>query len=103
MPALKAKLNVTRIDKGGLFPGKKGTYLDVVFMENRDGRDEYGNDGFIVQDLGKEARERGERGPILGNWSYWDDRGRKNEPQRAPTSTPQDRNEGADPDDDIPF
>ena len=63
-----AKLDVTKIDKTALFRGAKGTYLDIVIWDNKDGTDQYGNDGFITQDIGKERREAGERGPILGNW-----------------------------------
>lgn len=64
----KLKIDVTKIDKAHLFKGEKGTYLDCTLMENRDGPDQYGNDGFIVQDTSKEAREAGERGPIIGNF-----------------------------------
>ena len=66
----KLKINVNLIDKTHLFKGAKGTYLDVTLMENKGGTDEYGNDGFIVQDIGKEAREAGEKGPIIGNWRH---------------------------------
>lgn len=66
----KLKINVNLIDKTHLFKGAKGTYLDVTLMENKDGLDQYGNDGFIVQDIGKEAREAGEKGPIIGNWKH---------------------------------
>ena len=66
----KLKINVNLIDKTHLFRGAKGTYLDVTLMENKDGPDQYGNDGFIVQDIGKEAREAGEKGLIIGNWRH---------------------------------
>lgn len=66
----KLKINVNLIDKTHLFRGAKGTYLDVTLMENKDGTDQYGNDGFIVQDIGKEAREAGEKGNIIGNWRH---------------------------------
>lgn len=64
---ISAKLNVSKILKDRLYKGEKGTYLDITLLENRDGPDEYGNDFMVVQDLGKEAREKGEKGPILGN------------------------------------
>ena len=63
-----AKINCQKIDKAHLFAGEKGTYLDVCLMENRDGPDQYGNDGFVCQGVSKDARDRGERGPIIGNW-----------------------------------
>ncbi len=62
------KINCSRIDKKYLFDGKNGKYLDLVLFENKGGPDRYGNTGFVVQDLGKEARDRGEKGEILGNY-----------------------------------
>ena len=62
------KINVTKIDKAALFEGKNGKYLDLVLFDNRDGVDQYGNHGFVTQDIGKARREAGERGPIIGNW-----------------------------------
>jgi len=63
-------IDVTKIDKNALYKGKKGTYLNLTLLENKDGEDQYGNHGFIVQDIGKERRDAGERGPILGNWKH---------------------------------
>ena len=57
---IRAKINVSKILKDKLFKGEKGTYLDITLMENKDGTDQYGNDYMVVQDLGKEARERGD-------------------------------------------
>ena len=66
----RLKIDVTKIKKELLFTGAKGTYMDLTLMDNRDGPDQYGNDGFIVQDVGKERREAGEKGPIIGNWKH---------------------------------
>ena len=66
----RLKIDVKKIDKALLFAGAKGTYLDATLMDNREGTDQYGNDGFIVQDIGKERREAGEKGPIIGNWKH---------------------------------
>ena len=63
-----ANINVTRIDKTALYEGKNGKYLSLVFFDNKDGPDQFGNDGFVTQDLGKERRMAGEKGPIIGNW-----------------------------------
>lgn len=65
---ISAKINASKIDKAHLFKGEKGTYLDIILVENRDGPDQYGNDGFVCQGVSKEAKDRGERGPIIGNW-----------------------------------
>ncbi len=67
----RLKIDVTKINKDLLFIGAKGKYMDLTLMDNRDGgTDQYGNDGFIVQDVGKERREAGEKGPIIGNWKH---------------------------------
>jgi hypothetical protein len=66
----RLRIDVTKIDKSALYKGAKGTYLDVTLLDNRDGTDQYGNDGMIVQDIGKERREAGEKGAILGNWKH---------------------------------
>ena len=59
------KIDVTKIDKKYLFKANSGAvYLDVVLFRN-DGK--YGDDHVVVQSISKEAREAGEKGPILGN------------------------------------
>lgn len=58
------------MDKKAFFTGKKGVYADITLLPNRNGQDDFGNDFMVVQDLGKEARERGEKGPILGNAKF---------------------------------
>ncbi len=63
-------IDVTKIDKSAIYEGKKGKYITLTLMDNRDGVDQYGNDGFIVQDIGKQQREAGEKGPIVGNWKH---------------------------------
>ena len=89
----KLKINVNLIDKAHLFRGTKGTYLDVTLMENKDGPDQYGNDGFIVQDIGKEARESGQKGPVIGNWRLL---------QKRTADKPAPKDEGLAPDE-CPF
>lgn len=65
-------INTAKIDKTAIYEGKTGKFLNLTLMENRDGPDQYGNDGFIIQDIGKERREAGERGPIVGNYKNRD-------------------------------
>jgi hypothetical protein len=72
---IKLKIHTWKIDKGALYEGKNGKYLNCVLFENRDGQSEYGDDGFIVQDITKEQREAGERGPIIGNWRNLETKG----------------------------
>jgi len=62
---ITASIDVSKIDKGALYEGKKGTYLDIVLIETPDSQ--YGNDFMVVQGLSKERRDAGEKGAILGN------------------------------------
>ena len=63
---LKISIDVTKIDKKRLYKGKKGTYLNAAILL-RDEPDQYGNDGFIAEEVSKEERESGTKGTILGN------------------------------------
>ena len=87
MKILKLKIDVTKIDKTRLFQGQKGTYLDAtLFLE--DEPDQYGNHGMITQDVSKEEREAGQKGPILGNGKIaWEGESRRtNDPEIRYTS-----------------
>jgi len=66
MKPITVKLDVTKIDKTALFKGKSGTYLDLAIWPNKDGV-RYGQTHYVVQQLSKERRDKGERGPIVGN------------------------------------
>jgi len=61
---ISISINYDKIDKARLFPGQKGTYLDMVLIERND---QYGNNYMVVQSVSKEEREQGVRGEILGN------------------------------------
>ena len=61
------KIDVKKIRKDLLFVGAKGTYLDLVLFENRDGPGQYGDTHYVVQGVSKERKEAGEKGPIIGN------------------------------------
>jgi len=94
----KAKIDVLKVLKQYLFQGKSGKYLDIVCFVNKDGKDKYENDGFIVQEISKEARQNGEKGPIIGNWRWMEEK------PKASTSAPKAASEKQDdPDSDIPF
>jgi len=104
------KIDVTKIDKALLYQGQKGTYLNIVLMENREGKDQYGNDGFVKQETSKEQRAAGIKGPIIGNWKHVGSSAPKQErgtPQR-PAGIPPRSKPAPDPEldvegDDIPF
>lgn len=108
---IKIKINVTRILKEYLFEGKNGKYLDLVAWPNKNGAGQYGDTHFVVQDLPRDAREKGEQGPILGNLTLPDDEQQqprqkyqgdgRSERKPEPKEGPLDRS--LDDDDDIPF
>jgi len=100
----RATLNVDKIDRSAIFTGVKGKYLNLTFFEHKNGRDEYGQDGFIAQDIGKDRRLAGERGPIIGNWSYIEAKApaqKEMRPEPVNMSIPANRPSAQD--DDIPF
>ena len=88
---IRIKLDVTKIEKHRLFKGKKGgIYLDATTFINLDEQDQYGQNGFISQDVSKEERDQGVKGPIIGNVKVFyrdDEQPRQEQP----------------PEDDIPF
>lgn len=102
---IRIKMDVKKINKSQLFVGAKGTYMDLTLMDNRDGTDEYGNDGFVVQDIGKERREAGEKGPIVGNWKHIGQKPSPRQESRGMPPAPEHRDNSATDhmDDDIPF
>lgn len=63
---ISMRINLNQIEKGRLYNGTKGTYLDaVIFL--KDEVDQYGNSGMVVQSITAEQKASGERGSILGN------------------------------------
>ena len=97
---INLNIDVTKIDKSALYKGAKGTYLNIsLFLDESGQPDQYNNNGFMVQDLGKERRENGEKGAVLGNARYVK-RDNQQSPAPRPSSAPA---EAYDEDDDIPF
>lgn len=94
---ITAKINCSKIDNRFLFKGKTGMFLDVVLMANRDGTDQYDNDGMVIQSIPKENRLRGERGPILGNYKEMNRDSQPGPPPSEPDSP------APSEDDSIPF
>ena len=101
------KINVSMIEKARLFAGKNGKYLDATVFIDIDNKDQYDNNGMITQDVTKEEKAQGVKGPILGNVKvFWKDD--SNQAQQANNQamgrqqTQQHIEQGA-PDDDIPF
>ena len=64
---IKFKIDLQKIDKDLLFKAESGAiYLDGVLIETPNSPH---NDYMAVQDLPKERRLAGEKGPIIGNAS----------------------------------
>lgn len=98
MKPIKAKINVTKILKQHLFPGKSGTYLDIVIWPNKE-PSTYGDTHVIKQSLSKEARDAGEKEPIIGNLTMPDEEAPPRQQARPPAQRPKPQ---ADPDLDSP-
>lgn len=95
---ISVSVDVTKIDKAKL---AKGKYLNLTSFVDTDNQDKYGKNGFVTQELTKEERDSGVKGPILGNVKvFWSD---GNTQTRQPN-----KNEFAKPDtsnleNDLPF
>lgn len=89
----KIKINVLKILKEHLFKGQKGTYLDCAIWPNKNGTGEYGDTHYITQEISKEARDRGEKGAIIGSLTWID------EPKAAPAPRPSPPQRQTPPDD----
>lgn len=107
---IKISLDVTKISKDRLYVGKTredGTspkYLSITLVENRDGKDRFGNDGFVAEDVSREERLSGVKGVILGNWKRLEFGDRKPAPVPAPTTAPAQAPSAVSlAEDDIPF
>lgn len=97
---ISLRITRERVAKEHCYVGDKGTYLDMILFENKAGKDQYGNDGFVVQSVSKEARQQGVKGPIIGNWKrVGEDAPAKPKTAVAPAATPP----ADDPDADLPF
>jgi len=94
------KIDATKLDKQRFFKGKKGTYIDLVAFVDLDQSDQYGNNGFIKQQLSQEERQSGVDVPICGNVKLLSARpqGQFNTPQSAPQADFDDFDDA-----DIPF
>ena len=90
---IKLNIDVTKLDKAKFYKGAKGTYCNLTVLL-KDETDQYGNDGMIVEDVSKEARESGTKGTIVGNAKI---AGKQSPAKQPPAASAQDDS------DDIPF
>lgn len=88
-------LDVTKVDKNFLAPGKQGQkYLNLILSENREGPDKYGNHGIVKQSVPKEQRNTVKL-PIIGNYKVWPPR-----EGEAPATSPKPQNANSE---DVPW
>jgi len=99
-PIIRVKIDVTKIDKSALFKGSKGTYLDLSLIPTTINL--YGDNYMVTQDIGKDRRQAGEKGPILGNAKILETQGGQRPAATLPQQPVQVPVETAD-DGDIPF
>lgn len=96
---ISLKIDVTKIEKERLYEGAKGKYLDATTFVDLDELDQYDNSGMITQDVSKEDKDAGVKGPILGNCKvFWKSDTQAKTPAPAPAPAPEKSF-----DDDIPF
>ena len=102
---VKLKIDVKKIEKARLFAGAKGTYLDATVFIDVDNKDQYDNNGMITQDVTKEEKDQGVKGPILGNVQvFWrDDNNQKAQAHSQGVQQAQATIEQDSFDDSIPF
>lgn len=91
---VRIKLNVSQIEKARLFKGLKGVYLDATAFIDLDEKGQYGDNGMVTQDVSKEEREAGTKGPILGNVTVFfrDDQPQQNQGGRQGYQQPPQNN-----------
>lgn len=68
--AINASINLSMIDKSQIVEGKNGKYCNIRLVNTPDSQ--YGYDYMVTQDIPKELREQGLKGPILGNGRAYD-------------------------------
>jgi hypothetical protein len=83
---IKISINTKKITREAKVT-PKGSYRDFVLFEKPD---QYGNDGFVKEDVSKEEREAGVQGAIVGNWRHLGKTRQATAPQTAPANAPTD-------------
>lgn len=91
---IKVKIDLKKLDKELFFNADSGAvYADLVLIETPNSKF---SDYMLVQDLPKERREAGEKGPIVGNAS-------RLMPKSDPQASAADAAPGPGTKDDLPF
>ena len=106
--SIQLSIDLNKVDNNYIVEGKKGgKYLALALKKNRNGKDDYGNDGMVVQTIPKALRQEGLRGAILGNYRQYEDyQPTERPPERATAFQNREKptpNNAPDDDDSLPF
>lgn len=85
---IKLSLKKSKVDKCPVYKGKNDDYYNFILIPNRDGKDQYGNDGMVVDSVSKEDRDAGKRGEIVGNYQDLDLRAPRQDAAPGQTTAP---------------
>lgn len=107
---IKAKIDVTLIDKSRFYIGKPSKrdghipkYCSIAIIELPQA-DQFGNTHMVVEDVTKQEREAGKKGTILGNGKEFTYARRPAAPQNPPARpAPRASDSGSGLEADVPF
>ena len=99
---IRIKIDVTKLDKTAFFKGAKGTYAELTYFYNDDPNLQFGKNGGVKQDLGKDRRD--EEAPFIGDGTIVPGSQKVGPAPEQTTNTKADAPEqDNDDNDDIPF
>ena len=82
---IKLGINVKAIEKARLQANGDKIWLNATLFFKPDEPDSYKQHGMITQDVTKEEKDNGVKGPILGNATcFWSDVEQRQEPEQQP-------------------
>jgi hypothetical protein len=69
---IKLSLKKSKVNACAVYQGKNDDYYNFILIPNKEGKDQYGNDGMVVESISKEERLAGKNGQIVGNYQDLD-------------------------------
>lgn len=84
---ITAKIDLKKVLQEHLFNANSGAqYLDIVLIPSKNSQ--FGDTHFIVQGVNKASRDKGVKGPIIGNAKEKGEGVQEDAPQRSPRRAP---------------
>jgi len=71
---IKLSLKKSKVDQAPVYKGRNDEYYNLILIPNKNGKDQYGNDGMVVVSISREERLAGKNGEIVGNYQDLDQR-----------------------------